>query len=191
MVVSPLVISLFPTMSKSPITTGFAWSPIVQSAVTKAIRIIQPDNTSEDTPVLHGLVALHIRRGDFEGHCHFLQGRAQGYNSWNLLPSLPDNFDPEQFHGDEDKTTEHYQRHCWPSIGQIIARLRQVARDVDQVYVMTNGQGEWLDGLVAALKQDGWRRVVTSAEVKNVLVDAESVVDQAVDMEVRMLCRHL
>ncbi|KAH7100491.1 hypothetical protein BKA62DRAFT_246405 [Auriculariales sp. MPI-PUGE-AT-0066] len=198
MVVSPRVMSLWDTMSTSPITTGFEWSPIVVRAVEKALKVINPSYTpSKSGPargdkVIDGLAALHIRRGDFEGHCRFLQSNMQSYNSWNLMNFLPDSFDPNRppTRGTltEDDLTLHYQRHCWPSIAQIVLRLRQITRgginNIRQVYVMTNGHGEWLEQLVAALRQAGWENVVTSAEVQRVLIDEESVVDQAVDMEI-------
>ena len=50
------------------------------------------------------LVAVHVRRGDYEGHCKWLGTLKAVWNSWNALgtysrdnATLPEGFDPKEF----------------------------------------------------------------------------------------------
>jgi len=54
--------------------------------------------------VLHKLVAVHVRRGDYVGHCKGLAHARESWNSWNAFgiysrdnATVPDGFDPGEF----------------------------------------------------------------------------------------------
>ena len=42
---------------------------------------------------LDGLIALHIRRGDFEDHCDHLAKWGSVFNGFNSFKEFPDHFD--------------------------------------------------------------------------------------------------
>ncbi|KAH7101588.1 hypothetical protein BKA62DRAFT_618751 [Auriculariales sp. MPI-PUGE-AT-0066] len=179
LLISSRVISIWPTISSSPLTTAFRWSSIVAGAVEKGVRLIGAPATSNG--VFETLAALHIRRGDFGRHCQILEDETYSYNTWNLLPSLPDGFDPQA-----NQTHENYQRHCWPTMETILLRIEDATRGrgIQQLYILSNSNDQWLAQLVAKLRQGGWDKVLTSHEMKPLLVDEETLVDTAVDMEI-------
>jgi len=137
------------------------------------------------------VLALHIRRGDYAPHCHKMASFASGYNSWNLLPSLPDVYDPPN-EIKEGKDLDEFMRHCWPSVDDIVRRVRDVKRDYETqrrgqlkaVYVLTNGKRPWLDELIGGLLASGmgWRSDKQSGSVY--VGPAEKLANQAADMEI-------
>lgn len=201
---SPELLDLWPEMAKSPIMTHFAWSAPVQDAVARNMRLISPSSPATPwtgsapdryggargshagTITIQRLVAVHIRRGDFDEHCKKLQGWGAGFASWNLLKGLPDTF------SSASATAEDYQRKCWPSIPQIVQRLHEVraqhdkregaGHELENVFIMTNGKRDWVTELMIALHDDGWRTVSSSKDL--VLDPLEDNVNQAVDMEI-------
>ncbi|KAF9035542.1 hypothetical protein BJ165DRAFT_1509905 [Panaeolus papilionaceus] len=99
------------------------------------------------TPIpIPGLVALHLRRGDYKRHCARLAGWESRYMGFNRFEGLVDRFEPwgedeaeqkrDQEHSDEEPNSDpkkermaHYIKHCLPSIPQIVKRLGQVRED--------------------------------------------------------------
>ena len=176
--------------------------------------------------VLHKLVAVHVRRGDYEGHCHFLASIWDLWNSWNAFgiysrdnataathldpefkidphwvnvsyPHLPDSiFDapystayPHDTEGKVDPTTlagkQLLYLHCWPRMDSIrdkLAAVRRAHPELENVYLMTNGEDQWVGGLIELLLEDGWRSVRSSKEL--VLSNVAQAVSQGVDMAV-------
>ena len=138
------------------------------------------------------VLALHIRRGDYAPHCRKMASFASGYNSWNLLPSLPDVYNPPN-EIKEGEDLDEFMRHCWPSIDDIVRRVRDVKRDYETqgrgqlkaVYVLTNGKRPWLDELTGSLLASGmgWERVTSSRDLVYVGL-AEKLANQAADMEI-------
>jgi len=138
------------------------------------------------------VLALHIRRGDYGPHCHSMASYASGYNSWNLLPSLPDVYNPPDGIR-EGADLEEFMRHCWPSVDDIVRRVRDVKHDYETqgrgqlktVYVLTNGKRPWIDELSGALLSSGmgWERVTSSRDLVYV-GQAEKLANQAADMEI-------
>ncbi|KAJ7249876.1 hypothetical protein C8J57DRAFT_1079349, partial [Mycena rebaudengoi] len=149
-----------------------------------------------------GLLGLHVRRGDYEGHCHFLAEVGADYHSWNAFglphlrdksyPALPDFLDGPE--GMSRRDARH--AHCWPTPAKIVERARAPCaprRNREKcfplkictwtmVYIATNGEREWVSGLVALLNEDGWERVSSSLDMQ--LARDEQAVPQAVDMSV-------
>jgi hypothetical protein len=90
-------------------------------------------------------------------------------------------------------TQEATHAHCWPTPEQIVARARAVrtasasgehfpAQRLRAVYVSTNGKPEWVAGLAALLRADGWESVGSSVDMQ--LAKDEQAVAQAIDMSV-------
>lgn len=194
------LLTLWPQMSQSPVMTHFAFSAPVQDAVMHNMRLISPSSPATPwnsaapagkyatRPISSGiqrLVAVHIRRGDFQEHCTNLRKWGAGFASWNLLSELPDKFQP----GSVD---EVYRERCLPEISEIVQRLHSVRAEHDQregaghelenVFIMTNGQRSWVNELVLALQEDGWRTVTSSKDL--ILDKVEDSVNAAVDMEI-------
>lgn len=185
---SDRIISLWSGLSTSPILADYLWSPLVQSAVSRNFVVLQPtsvkslyDPSSNST--LKGVVAIHLRRGDYRRHCPRLAKWDSLYNGLNQFPSLPDKFDPTPYKG--DAYTDYYMQHCLPTVEQIVERLRAVRKDnpgLRRVYVLTNAWGWWLNGLKAALQADGWDDLKSSLDIH--LDTAQTYVAMAVDMAI-------
>lgn len=237
LIASPRVLSLWPSLSLSPIITRFAWSPLIQAAVHRNLPIFHdrpaqsvqdeppllpdevrnppqllrkrddipaesealssapdrrstyhaganrrppspalsslslqssnphsdPSFTSNSTtsPTIKGLIAVHLRRGDFKMHCHWLADRIEPFAGWNQFPFLLDRFTPpETLPGYLSRGKNHdlYMSRCWPEIDHIVRRLREIRRlhpGLERVFVLTNGKKDWVDKLKAALVQSG------------------------------------
>ncbi|TFK56891.1 hypothetical protein OE88DRAFT_1650384 [Heliocybe sulcata] len=200
--------------------TNFHWSPLVHSAVELNSNLFTsspsflssllsylpfisspsyPSTLAQYKPI-PGLLALHIRRGDFVDHCHHLAKWSSRYNGFNSFPELPDQFEPPAGGGWGETTPENdatYIRHCFPSIEQIVERVTQVRNfeatrlrrkggGLKNVFIMTNGPKEWVDELKEALSRRGieegqeWKNVASSRDL--VLNREQKGVAQAVDM---------
>ncbi len=139
--------------------------------------------------VIPSLLVLHIRRGDFEEHClHFARWESQ-WNGFNQFPELPDQFVPPPAAGRGQFTEEGkdiYLRHCYPDIGQIVARVAEVratpaGKGLKDVYIMTNGKQLWLKDLKRELaKLGGWDKIASSRDLQ--LSWEQQFVAQSIDM---------
>ncbi|TFK34536.1 hypothetical protein BDQ12DRAFT_700367 [Crucibulum laeve] len=212
----PRLTALFPSLSISPILASFTWSPLVLSALARNFALLRPTNPSSlfasstpqaPPPILSGLVAIHLRRGDYKRHCPRLAAWGSTYMGFNSFPSLPDKFDPMQFNvtwqpaspapgadlqfadnNDPEalkKVEAYYLEHCLPDIDQVVVRLRKVREDnpdLRRVYVLTNAWSWWLGSLAKALKKDGWEELVTTLDME--LDSEQSWVSMAVDMAI-------
>jgi len=185
------VLDIWPLLSKSPILTKFAWSPLILDAYEQNKALMDPTISFRSlfrpspSEMIPGLLALHIRRGDFDEHCQNLATWKSNWNGFNKFPELPDKFSPP-----EGKTSAEnlqiYMGHCFPSIEEIVHRVMDIkshARDIDlrQIYVMTNAEMPWLHELKAALRKAGhWDKIASSRDLK--LTWEQKYVSQAVDM---------
>ncbi|EGN95083.1 hypothetical protein SERLA73DRAFT_187372 [Serpula lacrymans var. lacrymans S7.3] len=215
------ILSLWPTLSKSPMLLQFSWSPLILNAFTENEHLISskpsssrfpyftetyptlpPPETHDLTPLLtpphidpiRGLLVLHIRRGDFQGHCQHLANWSADWNGLNAFPSLPDKFDRPTDGGwgeTSDENMQMYLKKCFPSIEQIVEKIQEVladqdrlygkARELKRIYIMTNGAMEWVNELRSALMNiKKWESVVSSRELQ--LSWEAKYVAQTVDM---------
>ncbi|KAI0829020.1 hypothetical protein BC628DRAFT_1315775 [Trametes gibbosa] len=197
------LLELWPSFSTSPIITQFGWSRLVELAFDTNRRLFVPDPTPLDpfltgtsftsnaeryTPI-QGLIAIHIRRGDYERHCLNLAKQYEDFVSVNTFPDLPDSFTvpPATWHGIVPPALyEHYRHHCYPTIKEIVEKVAQVratpeGRGVRKLYIMTNGKPPFIKELKEALsKQGGWDLVSSSRDMT--LNPEQKHVAQAVDM---------
>lgn len=196
---SEKILDIWPSFKNSPIITEFRWSPLVESAVIRNIKLITSSKSkavswdpigkslSPYTPI-PGLLVLHIRRGDFEDHCVHLARWAAGWNGFNLFPELPDRFTPPPGGGQGNTTQENldiYIQRCYPSIEQIVQKVEEVrrtpaGRGLKNVYVMTNGKPDWITELKKELYAIGWEKVATTQDLR--LSWEQKYVGQAIDM---------
>jgi len=184
------IISLWDGMSKSPILSEYLWSPLVQSAVLRNFPVLEPASTKalfdvSSKGTLEGLVAVHLRRGDYRRHCPRLAGWRSLYNGIAQHPDLPDKFDPAPYEYKSDAFNDYYLKHCLPTVEQLVERLRAVRKDkpgLRRVYVLTNAWGWWLNGLKAALQKDGWDDLSSSLDLE--LDSKQTYVAMAVDMTI-------
>jgi len=141
-----------------------------------------------------GLLVLHIRRGDFADHCAHLANWSSDWNGFNKFATLPDKFRPP-FDGGEGQTTEanmqFYFQRCFPTIEQIVDKVREILADqkkthggmkeLKRIYIMTNGDEAWLNGLKDALMGiKKWESVTSSRDLR--LRWEAKPVAQAMDM---------
>ena len=217
---STRILSLWPRLSKSPVLRNFSWSPLVLDAFarnahlfganTPSFRFLpsylrpssppRPTEMHDVAPVLPasridpipGLLVLHIRRGDFSEHCTHLAAWGSDWNGFNKFATLPDKF-RVPYSGSEEEKVQLYHAHCFPTITQIVARVKEVLRDqhktyghkreLKRVYIMTNGDEAWLGELKTALLEiKQWESVTNSRDL--VLSWEAKPVAQAMDMMV-------
>ncbi|KAJ7240722.1 hypothetical protein C8J57DRAFT_1438868 [Mycena rebaudengoi] len=185
---STRLLSLWESFSASPISRLRGPSTIVHAAVESNARIFVPRGASPGHPPSRDsfkhLLAMHLRRGDYEGHCKWMAYLNAGFYGWNQMKVLPDQFENDPSAADKDAI---FLGHCWPDIDGIVAKAREAQMDfpgadrLDTVYISTNEKGGWIDEVRAALGKDGW--AVSSTQ--DLLLDAEQLgVSMAIDMEI-------
>jgi hypothetical protein len=205
---SSRLLDIWPSYSKSPILTHFHWSPLITAALAANARIIHP-SLSSLTPSsflpyskpkpFSGLLALHVRRGDYIDYCRSLTIWTAHYMGFNKFPGLPDRFflltksDERPLGKGEQQAW--YWPHCFPNIEQIISRICEVRKSLllttilTRVYIMSNGRPEWLRELRQALEEDAargdmglWEHIMTSRDLR--LMREQRHNGQAVDMAI-------
>jgi len=144
------------------------------------------------------MLAIHLRRGDYKEACKSLSDWNATYYSWNLFDFLPDKFTPPSGGTLGHNTPENeaqYMIHCLPTDDQIFQKIRDSRSDylraareegreetVDVLYILTNDESEWLTEVKKSMKNEGWRVVATSRDLK-LSMEAKDV-GMAVDMEI-------
>ncbi|THV05877.1 hypothetical protein K435DRAFT_646473, partial [Dendrothele bispora CBS 962.96] len=185
------LLSLWPSLRESPILKQFGFSPLILSAYL-ANKDQQGDATSlSEAKPIPGLLTLHIRRGDYKDHCGHLSKWSSTFTGFNSFPEFPDKFNVPAggFTESEEERKEIYAPRCYPSIEDIVKKVRQVIREtkgpvpLKRIFVMSNGPREWLQELKVALMEDAalpWEAIHTSRDLT--LTWEQKYVAQAVDM---------
>jgi hypothetical protein len=173
-------------------------SPVVESAVARNVYLLSPRGPKPPLGVSNEpfdrMLAVHLRRGDYQTAClGFAQWNSTFY-SWNLLSFLPDKFHhPSGWDADRNETITTYMRHCFPTEVFITNKIRESRRAyidaakpgevryLDTVYILTNEQTEWTEQLKRMLYDDGWNHVVTTRQLE--LDSQQKDVGMAVDMD--------
>ncbi|EKM48643.1 uncharacterized protein PHACADRAFT_266233 [Phanerochaete carnosa HHB-10118-sp] len=191
------IMPVWPTFSQSPILQLFGWGQLAHTAfetnrhLFSPAPLIAPYVTSPTCPNcvdpyarLDGLLALHIRRGDFMEHCPNLGNWGAGFSAFNSFPSFPDLWVPPE--GEHEQRMAVYLRRCLPTIEQIVEKVEQVragsaSEGLRHVYIMSNGDREWLADLKAALlNAHDWELVATSRDL--VLTPEQRYTSHTLDM---------
>jgi len=175
------LLPIWPILSRTPILKEWDWSPLIHDAFQQNERLFRPSSlrffgrsrAGGDAGVIPGLVALHIRRGDFKDHCRNLADWGSGWNGFNSFPELRDKFKvPSK--PESGETTEAiynlYLEHCYPDIPQIVNRVAQVvaeSRDpLRYLYIMTNGDDKFVKALKSALRKGRrWDHIASSRDL--------------------------
>jgi len=180
---------MWESYSSSVVLRDFAWSFLVRSAVSRNLPTLrlssQITNDAAGSDNIPGLVAVHLRRGDYKRHCPRLSVWDSRYISINRLPSFPDKFDPPPFSESPQLREAYYMTHCLPTVPEIVQRLHDI-RDANpnlkRIYVSTNGWWWFVRELKSALLKDGWEDFMSSLDI---VLDAEQrYVSVAVDMAI-------
>ncbi|THH30230.1 hypothetical protein EUX98_g3949 [Antrodiella citrinella] len=191
------LLSIWPELSKSPIITGFRWSHLVHAAFDA--NLLHVSSTSVLVPLsahaashspyspIPGLLALHIRRGDYENYCKFLAKHSSSFTGFNSYPPLIDTFEPlSDPRLNLAKKRAHYMPRCFPDIQQIVEKVSKVRRseagqDLKEIFIMTNAPHQWISELKIALAKAGfWDSITSSRDL--VLNWEQKYVSPAVDM---------
>jgi len=204
---STRILSLWKMFSKHPAIRGLEESEIVLAALSRNMGKLQSrdefswrPHTLRHNDVMAGLIAVHIRRGDYaghggenDGHCLHLSKWGSTFTGWNQLPQLPDKFDPPS-RGDLEPGTntpeiaDYYLKRCLPTPAQVASRLHSIRAQrpthLSHIFIATNAEPEYLAELRVVLAADGWASdaIVTSDELE-LSWQAESV-GVAVDMAI-------
>ncbi|KAF8750767.1 GDP-fucose protein O-fucosyltransferase [Rhizoctonia solani] len=192
---STRVLSAFDEFSKSATMQMLKWSDLVVGAVKRNFALISPVKQRNSRPLIfypegkiEGLLAMHVRRGDYSYHCTHFANWSSTYTSWALLPQLPDAFKIPEGAGGGQATPEavaEYHRVCWPTNAQIVERarlMRKLHPGLDRIYILTNGKPDYLAKLKEDLRADGWKKLSTSQDMT--LNWQEMWVSQSIDMSI-------
>lgn len=159
---------------QSPILQRFAWSPLIVDAYDRNRHLFESKTKKSDTlsetatlpNYLNGLLVIHIRRGDFQGHCQYLQKQDCGYNAFNAFREFSDRFEPPS---DYWSRTAYYTDHCYPSNERIVSKIesvRQKHETLRRLYIMTNAKEPWLASLLEKLEETAsWETITTSRDL--------------------------
>lgn len=192
------VLPIWPTLSKSPMVQLFGWGTLAHSAFEANRHLFSPAPLIQDyitSPAclncvdpyapLDGLLALHLRRGDFLEHCTNLANWNAGFQAFATFPEFLDPWAPPQ--GSSKQKLAVYLRRCLPTIEQIVEKVVAVresraGRGLKNIYIMTNGDQKWLGELKAALRASwpGWELIASSRDMT--LTPEQKYVSQTIDM---------
>jgi len=150
--------------------TGWSWSPLIYQAFERNREVISPKAessfrlaASQETDSLP-LLTLHLRRGDYADHCVNLVGWGATYTGQSSFPEFAERdgfIAPEVIEGhssndpaytrpgdtpivsSEEEKIKYYAKHCYPDIGQVVERVREVVHDYE-ASVRNRSGGSWL-----------------------------------------------
>lgn len=195
------MLTIWPYLAKSPVSTHWGWSPLIHDAYRKNRHLFEPTettffgrllNSQQETTAnpIPGLLAIHVRRGDFKDHCIHLGKWSADWNAFNSFPEFHDKFDRPTDGGWGETSEENmnlYVERCYPSVEQIVERVKRVRTEYPQplryLYIMTNGATSWVEELKSALTKDmEWDQVGSSRDLK--VTWEQKFVAQALDMYV-------
>ncbi|KAF8449263.1 hypothetical protein L210DRAFT_2653848 [Boletus edulis BED1] len=194
------MLSIWPYLSRSPVSMQWGWSSLVEDAFRRNFHplesrmpsflrgisnVFREENSSLTIP---GLLAIHIRRGDFKDHCVHLAKWGADWHAFNSFPEFIDKFDRPTDSGwgeASEQTIELYNRRCYPSIEQIVEKVNRVQKEaadpLRHLYIMTNGPTPWVQELKSALAQNmSWDHITSSRDLE--LTWEQKFVAYAVDM---------
>ncbi|KAJ6609895.1 hypothetical protein B0H10DRAFT_2063017 [Mycena sp. CBHHK59/15] len=112
---SPALHQIWPSF-RHYLTLHFKWSAPIEDIAARHLAARLPG----DEPYM----ALHLRRGDFEGHCHSLASAQTGFTTWATLPELDSGFPPSLDSTNQTSVMEH----CYPSLRRILDAIDLQAR---------------------------------------------------------------
>ena len=196
------VLPLWEGFKNSPVSRLLESSAIVKAAVDRNEYLFLPRGPRPAHPAPRNpyerMLAIHLRRGDYEVHCVGLANWNSTFYSWDLLPFLPDKFiHPSPIGYEAGKNTPeglaHYQKHCYPNQDQILDKIQKSREEyvqaakpgeyrlLDVIFLLTNDHTSWVEELKVKLKGLGWYTVVSTQDLE--LDQEQKDVGLAVDMD--------
>ncbi|KAI0789482.1 hypothetical protein C8Q75DRAFT_718203 [Abortiporus biennis] len=194
------LLDIWPQFKTSPVVTTLRWSPLIEEGFEHNSHLLTPTGHKIHAypyETIPGLLALHLRRGDFNDHCKSLTDWKSPFNGFNDFPEFLDKFEPPSGSGggyEHKPSTEEgyagYFKHCLPTIEQIVEKVESVRRRTEggssgnrlkSIFIMTNGDKEWVFKLKEALNKAGkWEKITSTLDVE--LNWEQKFVSMAVDM---------
>ncbi|KAF4620441.1 hypothetical protein D9613_000245 [Agrocybe pediades] len=136
----------------------YKWSDIILDITNRTQTQLQLKPAGEP------YMALHLRRGDFEGHCEYLADSRKGFTTWATLPVLqPAVFPPALDTYNHSSVVEH----CYPTLYRILDAVSAQARrkpHLRTLHIIHDGAWDhptvYLQfyKLAEALKNEGWAK---------------------------------
>ena len=190
------ILPLWDRFRNSPTSRLLGPSTLVRSAVSRNELLFIPRTDGSSRDPYERMMAVHVRRGDYNAQCLSLANWNSTYYSWNLLDILPDKFIPPPGGTPGENTPENiemYMSHCLPTLNEIaltisnardayINHAPSLNRTMETIYILTNDRSEWLTSLKETLQRTGWSSVVTSNDL--ILDQEQLAVSMAVDMDI-------
>jgi hypothetical protein len=198
------LMAVWPDLRQSPMITTLKWSPLVQeayennravfdsrarrhtqSSIVRHPAIASIEHNEANSLIVPGLLALHIRRGDFDWHCRKEStARRTPFNAFNSFPGSQDQFTPPDWSMSERDAWDAYRPRCFPTVDEIVAKVENVRQDnpsLHSVYVLSNAPREWVDDLLSRLNQrNPWYLMGGSRQLK--LTPEQRFIAQSIDM---------
>ncbi|KAF8195010.1 hypothetical protein BJ912DRAFT_1021299 [Pholiota molesta] len=177
---SERILPLWEDFKNSPVSRLLSTSPIVQSAIDRNSYLFMPRSSKT-----HNTDA-----------CLDLANWNSTFYSWNLLPSLPDNFSTPpgyQWGKNTPENVQLYLERCFPTDEYILNKIRTSRADyirgakageprvLDTLFLLTNDKTGWVDSMRPMLTREGWNTIVTTKQLH--LDQEQKDVNMAVDME--------
>ncbi|KIO32676.1 hypothetical protein M407DRAFT_18435 [Tulasnella calospora MUT 4182] len=197
------ILSTWDLLQESPILNQFAWSPLVRGIVARNMHLFgdvsrwdDPSYRPRNAPStgLPGLLATHLRRGDFVEHCDNLCHWHAVWGGWNSFPSYRDKFPltlAQAANITYEERLPYYMPHCLPTVEEVVYRLHIVRREwelgapsgerkLKRAYLLTNAEPKYKAELKERLMADGWEHVAMTSDL--LIEQPEVEVDLAADM---------
>ncbi|TFK44221.1 hypothetical protein BDQ12DRAFT_672587 [Crucibulum laeve] len=158
---TPGIHTIWPSYQKY-LANHFEWSDSVLSIVDRSqTKLRLHSNVHKDG---EPYIAIHLRRGDFEGHCESLASDHIGFTTWATLPVLQLSVLLPAL---DTSNATSITAHCYPSLYRILDAISHQARlhpNVRTLHVLHDGA--WDHPLVylqyyklaEALKNDAWAK---------------------------------
>ncbi|KAK0185715.1 hypothetical protein F5146DRAFT_1071206 [Armillaria mellea] len=177
------ILSMWERFSNSATSRLLGTSPIVKAGVDRNEYLFLPKGPRPPYTASHNpyerMLAMHLRRGDYEGSCRHFSKYSSTFYGWNQLEFLPDRFTvPPGEEGPERDAV--YLSRCLPTFEDVIKKVRLAREEylqetgvtLDVMYLLTNEKGQWLEDLREALRVEG-DLVWDSAEQKELGMAAD------------------
>lgn len=130
------IVDIWEELRDSPVSQAWTTSPLIQRAVERNTHLFHSDTGSDaeaasNVDPFDRVIAVHVRRGDYEPACvHFANWNSTFYG-WNQLPWLPDRFESPPGGTAGNNTEENkkiFLEHCWPDMDRILQKV-EASRD--------------------------------------------------------------
>lgn len=122
---SPGIHTIWPSFQKY-LTNHFRWSDDVLAIVDRTQAELRlKSRSASDSLEREPYMALHLRRGDFGGHCKILAERHEGTTTWATLPFLQSALLPPSL---DTLNATSVMQHCYPSLYRILDAVSHQAR---------------------------------------------------------------